>query len=275
MDRRSRFGGTLPSIHSIDPDSRRGSQDGEVSYTQRNENKKTIRKLRSENQKLKRLSFANGEELRLLSKQFQEQLIVMRAMKMHLVNVASMVKHQKSIEAEMAAKVDDSVQLLSDLETHQEDIAKFAGTIVAPSTVDDEPIEFIPSRTLEEQNLFYSEKVLETYNLENEGADFALDEALVSFPFSHRDRWIIHLNFTAKDQAGAVHLVFGEVVSEDKPEDQPEVLSYCILSRDANGDYSSLTKGCAECDPDCLVPIYHPDRDCFKLGNFDRNLYWA
>ncbi|CAL1351926.1 unnamed protein product [Linum trigynum] len=274
MDRRSRSGGTLPSIHSIDPDSRRGSHDGEVSYPQRNENKKTIRKLRSENQKLKRLSFANCEELRLLSKQFQEQLIVMQAMKMHLGNMASTVKHQKSIEAETAAKVDNSMQLLSYLETHQEDIAKFAGIIVAPSTVD-EPIEFIPSRTLEEQNLFYAEKVLETYNLENEGADLALDEALVSFPFDCRDKLIIHLNFTAKDQAGAIHRIFGEVVSEDEPEDQPEVLSYCILSPDQNGDYSSLTKGCAGCDPDCLVPIYHPDRDCFKLGNFDRNLYWA
>ncbi|CAI0556124.1 unnamed protein product [Linum tenue] len=254
---------------------RRGSRrrsGNNLSVDEVREDEKTIKKLKLENRKLRRRFVEESEDLRLVREQFQQQLVIMRAMKMQLDNVASSTtKFQKSAEVEIAAKLGETMQQMRDFKTYQKAILKIAQTIVdppAPESSDDEEEE-IPPRTLAQQNLFYSEKVLEKYNCENPGAEFVIAEALVTYPFNSRGTWIIHLNFTAKDKAGNVHRLFGETTVELKPGDPVEVLSYCILTPSDNGDYSSLTKGCRRCDPTCFVPIYHPDESCFKRGHFN------
>ncbi|CAL1405658.1 unnamed protein product [Linum trigynum] len=266
----SRNGRSLRSSLIISRLGSHGKSGNKLSVDEEREDEKTIEKLTLENWKLKRQVDEESEDLRLLMEQFQEQLVVMRGMKIQLDSAASTATLQNSVRVEIAAKLDESKQQMCYFKTHQKDIVKICQTIVdpqSPESTDDE--DEIPPRTLAQQNLFYSERVLEKYNCDNPGADFVLDEALATYPFNSRGTWIIHLNFTAKDKAGYVHRLFGETTVELKPGDPVEVLSYCILTPGENGDYSSLTKSCRRCDPTCFVPIYHPDENCFKRGHFN------
>ncbi|CAL1399751.1 unnamed protein product [Linum trigynum] len=152
---------------------RRGSRrrsGNNLSVDELREDEKTIKKLKLENRKLRRRFVEESEDLRLLREQFQQQLVIMRAMKMQLDNVALTTKFQKSAEVEIADKLGESMQQLCDFETYQKAILKIAQTILDPPTPEssDDEEEEIPPRTLAQQNLFYSEKVLEKYNRKNQ-----------------------------------------------------------------------------------------------------------